>query len=126
MKKFNYYYWFAYPCLSEPVIEQVGEQKGISELFSQQQVDDFNRIYFQDKNTHDWAFFILQISGDGPLTCFRLADKISANNKDNNFAVDDTESIYFCYSDPSATPDIAGWTARLYLTMLIHLWWVTK
>lgn len=108
------------------MVEQVGEHQGISEQFSQQEIDDFNRVYFQDKNTHDWAFFILQKSGDGQVLCFRLADKISASKKDDNFADDDMASIYFCYSDPCATPDIAGWTARLYLTMLIHLWWVAN
>lgn len=126
MKKFYYYYWFAYPCLSEPVIEQVGNHRGIIEEFNEQQFNDFNQTYFQEKNSSERSFFILQKENNGQLKILRLAEKINAIQKDDNFAIDDLANIYFCFSDPCATPDIAGWTARLYFTMLIHLWLVLK
>lgn len=122
MKKYNYYYWFAYPCLSEPLIEEVGECKPIAEHFSAQQVDQLNKLYFQVKECDQLSFFILERNLQGSLAYFKLADKISATNKEANFANDAVEQLYFCFSDPCATANIAGWTLRLYISMLIHLW----
>lgn len=123
MKKFNYYYWFAYPCLSEPVVEQIGERKSINEQFTAEQVNELNQLYFQRKNSEEQQFFIVVLKADGSLEYSKLSEKITANNKDDNFAKDDIENVYFCYSDPCAAPNIAGWTARLYITMLVHLWY---
>lgn len=123
MKKFNYYYWFAYPCLSEPVVEQIGQRKAINELFTPDQQNELNQLYFKRKNAEQQQFFIIALNANGGLEYFQLSEKITVNNKDDNFAKDNIENVYFCYSDPCATPDIAGWTARLYITMLIHLWY---
>lgn len=124
MKKFNYYYWFAYPCLSEPMVEQIGSCKAINEHFNQPQFDAFNQQYFARKNSEQQQFFIIEADGDlgDGVLYSQLADKISSNNKEANFAEAAVQNLYFCYSDPCATPDVAGWTARLYLTMIIHLW----
>lgn len=121
MKKFNYYYWFAYPCLSEPVIEQIGAAKPIGAQFAPERIGRFNEQYFACRSSEDQQFFIVENDADD-LKLYKLSDKIDAANKEANFADANVENLYFCYSDPCPTPEVAGWTARLYLTMIIHLW----
>lgn len=120
MKKFNYYYWFAYPCLSEPVIDQVGSAKAISEDFTSQQLEALTQQYFSRKSSEEQQFFIVE--KNETVSMHTLAEKITAAEKETNFANTAVDSLYFCYADPCATPAVAGWTARLYFSMIIHLW----
>lgn len=120
LKSFNYYYWFAYPCPSEPIIDKTDEHKAITAELSTTQLQQLNDIYFHLTN-ESRTFFILKRS-DEKLEYFKLSDKIDANRKDDNFGEDDPAEFYFCFSDPSTNDENAGWPLRLFLLAITHLW----
>lgn len=120
LKSFNYYYWFAYPCPSEPIIDKTDEHKTITAELTATQLQQLNDIYFQLTN-ESRTFFILRRT-DEKLEYFKLTDKIDASRKDDNFSGDDPTEFYFCFSDPSTSDENAGWPLRLFLLAITHLW----
>lgn len=122
LKSFNYYYWFAYPCPSEPMVEKADEHKSITAELSDGELQQLNDIYFQLSNEKR-TFFILRRAADA-LDYLQLTDKIDANRTDDNFADDDLAEYYFCFSDPSTSDENAAWPLRLFLLAVTHLWFV--
>lgn len=121
LKSFNYYYWFAYPCPSEPIIEKTDEHKAITAEFLATELQQLNEIYFQLTDELR-PFFILR-RNDEKLEYFKLTDKIDVDRKEQNFADDDSNEFYFCFSDPSTSDENAGWPLRLFLLAVTHLWY---
>lgn len=87
-------------------------------------MEALTKIYFP-LSSEDRSFFIVERnSSDNSFTHFKLADKISAVNKTENFADAKLEEIYFCFSDPCPNAEYGGWPLRLFLLMLTHLWYL--
>lgn len=122
LKSFNYYYWFAYPCPSEPIIEQSNEHKAITAELPSAQLLQLHDIYFRLSNELR-SFFLLKRNGDD-LEYFKLADKIDAQRKEDNFANEQPDEFYFCFSDPCTDNENAAWPLRLFLLTLTHLWYM--
>lgn len=73
----------------------------------------------------DRSFFIVERNpSENSFTHSKLADKIDAVKKDENFADKQMDEIYFCFSDPCPNVEYGGWPLRLFLLMLTHLWYV--
>lgn len=124
LKAFNYYYWFAYPCPSEPHFKKIGKSIPISQTFDETLLKSLNESYFSLANEQR-AFFIAQAHPhNNSITIDPLSAKIDAQKKDENFADADLDSIYFCFSDPCADNEYSGWPLRLFLLALIHLWYI--
>lgn len=81
-----------------------------------------NDSYFSLANDQR-AFFVIQTHPNNSIYVDPLFTKINAENKDGNFEDVDLENIYFCFSDPCADSEYAGWPLRLFLLALIHLWY---
>lgn len=123
LKAFNYYYYFAYPCPSTPIFEKIAESNHIVNVFNPEHLDAFTKLYIP-LSSEQRSFFILTQNDADNFNYFKLSDKISATNRDENFADANIDKIYFCFSDPCPTVEYGGWPLRLFLLMLTHLWYV--
>lgn len=125
LKAFNYYYHFAYPCLSSPIFERVDAPKLACDSLSAEQMDQLTKIYLP-MSSEDRSFFIIDSSNstDHSLKHFKLSDKITVSNTASNFSNANLDEIYFCFSDPCSNIEYGGWPLRLFLLMLTHLWYV--
>ena len=115
MKKHNYYYWFAFPALREPVFEKISDHpSNITEFLSHDKLCNLTSKYFDLLKSNDSAFFIFDIELE---KCYRINEKISHKQRDVNFDQDITDKLLFCYSDPSETTN-AGWILRNFICYL--------
>lgn len=124
LKKHNYYYWFAFPCITVPYATVAGSNVPIAQCFEKTWIEQLNELYFsiaggQDKK----AFFFVDQKEDGRFVHSSLGERISHLNKDLNFDNVDLSRFYVCFSDPSAY-EHAGWPLRLCVAMLTRLWLV--
>lgn len=92
-------------------------------MFTPAQLEALTKTYFP-LSSEQRSFFIITKNDANEFNYLKLSDKISAENKSENFANANLDEIYFCFSDPCPTPEYGGWPLRLFLLMLTHLWWV--
>lgn len=124
MKAFNYYYWFAFPCPSEPHFKKIGGSIPVANIFNEAILNSLNELYFLLPSDQR-AFFIIQPnSSDNSFVLDPLHTRIDVEKKDTNFANIDLENVYFCFSDPCSESEYAGWQLRLFLLALLHLWYI--
>lgn len=123
LKAFNYYYHFAYPCLSTPIFERIDAPKLATDFFSAEQMEALTKIYLP-LSSENRSFFIIESSNSSKnsFKYSKLADKITVSNNDN-FKDANLDEIYFCFSDPCSNIEYGGWPMRLFLLMLTHLWY---
>lgn len=118
LKSFNYYYWFAYPCPSEPLVTKSCDAKSISSEFTDDKFMSLTKLYFELPNC-ERSFFIV----NHQMEYSKLSDKINLQKTGENFADDDLATLYFCFSDPCVNSDVAGWPLRLFVIALAHFWY---
>lgn len=119
LKKHNYYYWFAFPTISEPM--PFGDRcEPISTYFSASEYQTMIRQYFSSDTTQH-SFFIMHKNTHGDIVFKTLASEINSANKAENFRDSNLAEVFFCFSDPSSCEN-AGWPLRLYLLALIYHW----
>lgn len=123
LKAFNYYYYFAYPCPSTPIFEQIDGPKTITSVFDSGSIDALTKLYFS-LSSEERSFFIVTHNNTDQFNYSKLGDKISVDNKNENFVDGNLDEIYFCFSDPCPKAEYGGWPLRLFLLMLTHLWYV--
>lgn len=122
MKAFNYYYWFAYPCPSEPHFENIDQSKAITDIFSEIKLKALNDAYFSLPNDQRIFFIIKTTEDNNHIDVEKLSAVISATEIERNFVDANLDEIYFCFSDSSAHNEYPGWPLRLFLLALTHLW----
>lgn len=123
IKAFTYYYWFAYPCPSEPISKEIESPKSITDEFTAEHLEILTKVYFSLSNELRNFFILRKNPNDNQFEHFKLSDRINAQNKDDNFADANLSEIYFCFSDPSPFKEYAGWPLRLFILMLMHFWY---
>lgn len=116
LKKFNFYYWFAFPASIEPIFYESAPVEKITDLYSAEQIADFSLKYNEEKNRKQLSFFI----SNKNLEIQFLKDVIKHNTIDKNLTDVDSNSMYFCFSDPSEYEN-PGWNLRNYIFMLLKL-----
>lgn len=123
LKKFQFYYWFAFPTVAKRVANAVAATPA-NQHFSRTTIEQLSAVYFGIADQRHRTFFVLVENVDGTFEHRPLDALIRAGSADRaaNFA-DGTASLYFCFSDPSGHSN-AGWPARLFLLMLLVLWCV--
>ena len=118
LKKYHYYYWFAFAAFSEP--KDVREREPASTLdsaLSQCQrealIDAVDR--FADENAEN-AFFVLRVTGSGEeasLSVERLTKDFAASSSSGG----PDDRLFLCFCDPSSFDSYPGWPLRNLLTL---------
>jgi ubiquitin-like modifier-activating enzyme ATG7 len=120
LKKYNYYYWFAFPVCSEPVVYKCSDPAFVNTAISATHLELLNKEYFAQKS--NTSFFILETTDNG-IKINALEDKISATDKEANFRDANLETTFFCFADPCEFVN-AGWVLRNFVAFLVH--WCPK
>lgn len=115
----NYYYWFAFPVPSEPILNKIKDPTSISEHFSSSQKEKLYDQYTNVKESRQQSFFIIEKVDDN-IILRKMSEKISTNTV-INFVDDDCNNLYFGFSDPSEFQS-PGWVLRMYIILLIKFW----
>ncbi|KAL7051316.1 hypothetical protein ACKWTF_004425 [Chironomus riparius] len=114
LKKYNFYYWFAFPASLDLVIYEASPSQFISEKFTDEDIKNFT-LKIDSLDTKQSAFFI----ANKTLDVILLKDAISHVKTDSNLLDFDLSSNYFCFSDPSESK--CGWVLRNYILLLYLL-----
>ncbi|XP_070559698.1 ubiquitin-like modifier-activating enzyme ATG7 [Ptychodera flava] len=114
LKKYHYYYWFAFPALVAPdnVILTKPAQT-LDKYFTAKEIDEFLCAYSQFiKNSNSPGFFLVKVDGDNIAV---------TNFTDFEDACKDRKVIVgFC--DPSTMDSYPGWPLRNLLTLVAYHW----
>ena len=118
LKKYHYYYWFAFAAFAEP--KDVREREPASSLdavLSESQREALVDAVdcFADEHA-DNAFFVLRVRGAGeeaPLAVERLTPDFAATASSGG----PDERCFLCFADPSSFESHPGWPLRNLLTL---------
>jgi len=107
LKKFHYYYWFAFPSFALPG-EIQAELIDIKSEFSSDLFPSFSDLMQQDNSGE--IFQILQTSGNN----FLVRDLKYLKEVESN------SSVYLCVKDPSTHSKHSGWPLRNLVAAIAH------
>lgn len=116
LKKYNFYFWFAFPASIEPIVHESASPQSITECFTEGEIENLTQNFHNVEDRKQLAFFTCNRNGDIKL----LKDVLSHENVDSNLSTSDLESTYFCFADPSQH-DQPGWPLRNFILLLVTL-----
>lgn len=116
LKKFHYYYWFAFPAPSQPTV-YLKERSKIDAHFDKKQVE---QLIQQHKSLElaQKSFFIVVCSQEG-LIIKTIGEVLDKNEIVQSEIKENLSEMYFGFLDPS-NGENPGWTLRLYVAALLE------
>ncbi|XP_072026829.1 ubiquitin-like modifier-activating enzyme ATG7 isoform X2 [Amphiura filiformis] len=116
LKKYHYYYWFAFPALCAPDgITSSKPAETINNIYTEEQLQQLQTSYDTLVTAHEGkpvAFFLVYQDGDNictaPLTEY---DNIRGSHK-----------VTFAFCDPCTLEHYPGWPLRNYLALIAYHW----
>ncbi|XP_073959885.1 ubiquitin-like modifier-activating enzyme ATG7 [Choristoneura fumiferana] len=124
LKKFHYYYWFAYPAPSQPTVYLKEPSSSITTHFNNKQLENLAQAYKSFDLLQKNFFIILKENDDIALRT--LAEVLDPKLPVQNELCVDLSNAYFVFADPSNTSN-PGWPMRLFLAALLeHCPFLTK
>ncbi|XP_064398702.1 ubiquitin-like modifier-activating enzyme ATG7 [Halichondria panicea] len=113
LKKFNFYYWFAFPALQPAEPFTCDSVCGVGDVWSKKQLTNLEVSYDKFRSDHPGVgFFLVKVEGDD-ITVFSLREFDKAVNGDK---------LILGFSDPSTLESNPGWPLRNYLIMAAAQW----
>ncbi|OWR49953.1 Autophagy-specific protein 7 isoform A [Danaus plexippus plexippus] len=112
LKKFHYYYWFAFPCPSQPTVYLKEKSQNISTVFSKNEIQDISDR-FQSLELDQKCYFVV-IKENSKVVVKKLHEFF--NNKSEEDIIVDKE-VFFAFADPSNNYN-PGWSLRIFLAAL--------
>lgn len=115
LKKFHYYYWFAFPAPSQPTVQMKGRSTKISDYFNNKQLETLSQCYKSLEENQKNFFFVIKKNDD--LSVKKLSEVFDVNSAN---CIDlDLVSTYFVFADPSNGCN-PGWPLRTFLAALLE------
>ncbi|XP_013183653.2 ubiquitin-like modifier-activating enzyme ATG7 [Amyelois transitella] len=114
LKKFHYYYWFAFPAPTQPIVHLKEKSKSLNEHFNNKQTDVIATGY-KNLDTDQRAYFIVTKEND-KVSVHPLSKVLQIDNNSLNI---DLKDLYLCFADSSNTGN-PGWPLRLFLAALLE------
>ncbi|CAK1542187.1 unnamed protein product [Leptosia nina] len=114
LKKFHYYYWFAFPTPSQPTVHLKEKSTALSEHFNNKYLSQISEEY-QALDVRQRCFFIISADSNN-VQVHKLSDVF---NKENGEMKIDISNLYFAFSDPSNSEN-PGWSLRIFLAALLE------
>ncbi|XP_068081383.1 ubiquitin-like modifier-activating enzyme ATG7 isoform X2 [Anabrus simplex] len=116
LKKYNFYYWFAFPAISLPAasaVRVVGPVKKLKSVFSSEQRLSLGQVFLKISDWTQRSAFLITVAGNLvsflPLTSIVNTLPVCTGTVDG---------CYLVIADPSVSDDGPGWPSRNVLTML--------
>lgn len=118
LKKFHYFYWFAFPAPSQPTIHLREKSTSISTHFSNKQIEDIN-LGFKSLDDEQKCFFIVTKNNTDNVSVHPLSSILKSNAAIQTDLDIDIQNTYFTFLDSSngANP---GWSLRMFLAALFE------
>lgn len=116
LKKYHYYYWFAFPCLCPPEdFTLLSEPQKLDARFQPSQVEELVQSYndFQSEQSHTQGFFLI-VPTDLALVITSL--------ENTEYYLQKGQKILFGFADPSTLEQNPGWPLRNYLMLISYYW----
>ncbi|XP_071082043.1 ubiquitin-like modifier-activating enzyme ATG7 [Haliotis cracherodii] len=115
LKKYNYYYWFAFPCLTAPENTVASAPQALDSRFSPELVKSFLASYdaFQAGRDCFEGFFTVKEEGNAVL--IQELKTLDVTDKDKG-------KVMFGFCDPCSLDKHPGWPLRNFLTLIAHRW----
>lgn len=114
LKKYHYYYWFAYPCLCLPPDVFVIKQGTLDQHFTSKQLENLLETYDQFQSaasSYQTHFLVKEVSAD--------TFTIHSISETENLLPD---KLIFAFFDPCSADDFPGWPLRNYLYLISYSW----
>lgn len=112
LKKFHYYYWFAFPAPSQPTIYLKEKSTKITLYFNNKELEDISEGY-KALDKAQKTFFVITKNNEG-ISVKRLSEVFQ-----NNQQSIETSTHYFAFSDPSNSHN-PGWPLRLLMAAVLE------
>jgi ubiquitin-like modifier-activating enzyme ATG7 len=116
LKKYNFYYWIAFPASIEPVLYESSPSQKINEEFGEDKIAQFTESYRSVEDQRLVSFFLC----NKDLKIEFLKNSLNHEDPENNLKDADVNSTFFCFSDPSEY-EHPGWQLRNFIFMLVKL-----
>ncbi|KAL0821147.1 hypothetical protein ABMA28_005766 [Loxostege sticticalis] len=115
LKKFHYFYWFAFPAPSQPTVYLREKSKSISTQFNNKQLDGLATA-FKSLDIKQKSFFIITKNNDSISICY-LSKILNPDDAVQSKLDIDLANTYFTFLDSSNGCN-PGWSLRLFLAAL--------
>ncbi|GJV56476.1 ubiquitin-like modifier-activating enzyme ATG7 [Tanacetum coccineum] len=113
LKKFNFYYWFAFPALVLDPPATLVDLRPASKWFTPEEIKCSKYTSFADV-----PFFLVSISSNSHATIRPLKDFEACQSEGHK--------ILFAFYDPCHLPNNPGWPLRNFLTFISARWNIKK
>ncbi|KAL5004908.1 hypothetical protein ScPMuIL_018364 [Solemya velum] len=116
LKKYRYYYWFAFPCLCSPSdVTMLTDPKALNSRFNAVQLDSFLNSYdnFQLGGLRYQSYFVICEDGES----------VSVTNlSDLKQCFQNHKKVLLGFADPCSLAGNPGWPLRNLLTLFAYHW----
>lgn len=113
LKKYHYYYWFAFPASSLLSYEITDLPKKISEVFNSQQIDSLCNSYIDKLDVYNKGFFFIK-QNENSLNVYSI--------KDGLVSIEGVATGWIFGFADSCGEKFPGWPLRNYLAFLSYHW----
>nr|CAD7400005.1 unnamed protein product [Timema poppensis] len=107
LKKYHFYYWFAFPAVKSVPTTYINKPQNISEVFSQHQLSLLEKAVQDVEDWNLYSAFLLDV--DSENVRLRLLREIKTKL-----------GHYVGFCDPSMSPEYPGWPLRNLLALLAY------
>lgn len=116
LKKYIYYYWFAFPCLCMPIdVTMVTKPVTLQQRLSKQQISELTEAYDQlQRSVTDFVGYFIIVQSEDNITVDHL--------KNIESYIQDKNKIMFAFADPCTLELNPGWPLRNYLIYISYHW----
>lgn len=116
LKKYNFYYWFAFLAPNSPNVQIVQPPALISTVLSTSQVESLQTQWCSIVDVHQRGYFIVKIEKDQAkiLPLSTIATVYDAQSEEQ------WSKFYMAFADPCSAGDAPGWPLRNLLFALAH------
>ncbi|GJY34934.1 ubiquitin-like modifier-activating enzyme ATG7 [Tanacetum coccineum] len=121
LKKFNFYYWFAFPALVLDPPATLVDLRPASKWFTPEEAESVSTCcneWRKSSLTADVPFFLVSISSNSHATIRPLKDFEACQSEEHK--------ILFAFYDPCHLPNNPGWPLRNFLTFISARWNIKK
>ncbi|KAF9907923.1 Autophagy protein 7 [Lobosporangium transversale] len=127
LKKFKFFYWFAFPALVADPAWTAGAFQDIGSAWSQTYIQNLHVQLNRYRETYPLSqhgFFLIKESSDNSSMSTTLVARLQ--DWDTFYAGCNPEQIVVGFADPSSLDSNPGWPLRNFLTLLYYQWRVSK
>jgi len=107
LKKFMFFYWFAFPALNIPTSVTVSSCEEGKDVLSSEQLESLTRVLREEGDNSVYSLLLIEEKG---VKVAPLKKLVSV----------DTSKAVICVSDPASMAKYPGWTVRNLVVALCH------